>query len=72
MSHHHRARQPQLSRSGPVPSPCVAICRMDPATGLCEGCARTLGEIATWSGMTDDERRAVWAELALRRAATTG
>ena len=29
-----------------VPSPCIAVCRMDAATGWCEGCLRTLDEIA--------------------------
>ncbi|ODU93743.1 MAG: hypothetical protein BGP23_09740 [Lysobacterales bacterium 66-474] len=37
-------------------SPCTGICRMD-AHGLCEGCRRTLSEIARWSAMGDDERR---------------
>jgi len=27
------------------------------AHGLCEGCRRTLSEIARWSAMGDDERR---------------
>ena len=33
----------------PVPSPCISVCRMDAASGLCEGCLRTLDEIAAWS-----------------------
>jgi predicted Fe-S protein YdhL (DUF1289 family) len=40
---------------------------MDPATGLCEGCLRTLDEIASWSRMDDHEKRAVWDLLSLRR-----
>ena len=31
-----------------APSPCINVCRMDAASGLCEGCARTLAEIAGW------------------------
>lgn len=50
-----------------VPSPCVSICVIDAPTGLCAGCYRTLGEIAGWIDLGDDERRAVVAELALRR-----
>jgi predicted Fe-S protein YdhL (DUF1289 family) len=53
----------------PVPtvaSPCVSICRMR-ADGACEGCGRTLDEIAEWSYATDDRRRAI-----LRRIAATG
>jgi uncharacterized protein len=51
-----------------VPSPCVDVCRMDPKTGWCEGCQRTLREIGAWSGLDDDDKRAIWALLPLRRA----
>jgi uncharacterized protein len=51
-----------------VPSPCISVCRMDAKSGLCEGCARTLDEIAAWSVMDDADKQAVWAELPLRRA----
>ena len=51
----------------PVPSPCVSICRMDPCTGWCEGCLRTIDEIAAWSLFDDDEKRQVWHELEQRR-----
>lgn len=50
----------------PVPSPCINICRIDPASGLCEGCARTLDEIAAWSRLDDAAKRAVWAALPQR------
>jgi len=40
---------------------------MDGRTGWCEGCARTLAEIAAWSAMDDDEKTAVWNELAARQ-----
>ncbi|MDQ2918233.1 MAG: DUF1289 domain-containing protein [Casimicrobiaceae bacterium] len=52
----------------PVPSPCISVCRFDPASGLCTGCLRTLDEIAAWSILDDDARRAVWTALAQRRA----
>lgn len=52
----------------PVPSPCVNVCRMSPLTGWCEGCLRTLDEIAAWSTLSDDGKRAVWARLDERRA----
>ena len=29
-------------------SPCVKVCQMDPGSGCCLGCARTLEEIARW------------------------
>jgi predicted Fe-S protein YdhL (DUF1289 family) len=50
-----------------VQSPCINVCRMDAKTGLCEGCARTLDEIAAWSVMDDAEKRAVWDQLPQRR-----
>jgi predicted Fe-S protein YdhL (DUF1289 family) len=53
---------------GGVPSPCISVCAMDEATGLCAGCLRTLDEIAAWSVLDDDERRAVWARIAARRS----
>jgi len=52
----------------PVASPCINICRMDASTGWCEGCLRTIDEIACWAGMTTDEKRAVLEALAVRRA----
>ena len=53
--------------SAPCPSPCVNVCRMDEATGLCLGCLRTLDEIALWSVLDEEDKRAVWAALAQRR-----
>jgi len=53
----------------PVPSPCISVCRMDARTGLCEGCFRTIDEIARWSALPDAERRAVWRAIGARRAA---
>ena len=52
----------------PVPSPCINICRMVPATGLCEGCLRTIDEIVAWGRASDDAKRAIWAEIRRREA----
>jgi len=52
-----------------VESPCVNICRIDPATGWCEGCARSLDEIARWSSTDDADRQAILDALPARRAA---
>ncbi len=49
-----------------VGSPCTGICRIDPATGRCEGCRRTLAEIAAWTALDDSAKRAVWADLPRR------
>jgi predicted Fe-S protein YdhL (DUF1289 family) len=40
---------------------------MDEATGWCEGCLRTLDEIAVWSLLDDEERQQVNALLGQRR-----
>jgi len=48
-------------------SPCTNVCRMNPDMDLCEGCFRTLDEIATWSGLSDDNKRVVLAQLPARR-----
>ncbi len=49
-----------------IQTPCTKICTIDPASGLCVGCGRTLDEIARWSALTDDERTRVMAELPRR------
>lgn len=56
-----------LSPAGAVASPCTDVCRVDARTGWCEGCHRTLDEIASWSTMSDDEKRTVWDALAKRQ-----
>ena len=40
---------------------------MEEQTGWCKGCQRTLAELARWSVLDDDGKRAVWQQLALRR-----
>jgi predicted Fe-S protein YdhL (DUF1289 family) len=51
-----------------VPSPCVSVCTMDAAGTFCLGCFRTLDEIAVWSVLDADAKRAVLAALPARRA----
>ena len=43
-----------------VPSPCISVCRVDADSGWCEGCLRTLDEIAAWSQLGNDSKRGVW------------
>jgi predicted Fe-S protein YdhL (DUF1289 family) len=40
---------------------------MDPVSGLCEGCYRTLNEIAAWGSASDEQRHAILARVARRR-----
>ena len=49
-----------------VESPCKNICQMHEPSGHCIGCGRTLDEIALWSVLDDDDKRAVWALLPAR------
>ncbi|ALE53465.1 DUF1289 domain-containing protein [Paraburkholderia sp. RL17-368-BIF-A] len=62
------ARIDHAATGGGVPSPCINVCRMDASSGWCEGCLRTIDEIAGWSLYADDEKRAVWDALEARRA----
>jgi predicted Fe-S protein YdhL (DUF1289 family) len=58
-----------MNEAAAVPSPCVNVCRMDAASGLCAGCWRTIDEIAAWSTLDDDGKRQVWQAIELRQAA---
>lgn len=44
-------------------SPCIDVCTMDPETGLCAGCGRTLDEIASWSTLDNAARQRIMALL---------
>ena len=44
-------------------TPCVNICLLDDASGLCIGCGRNGDEIARWAEMTPEQRRAVMNTL---------
>lgn len=65
-----RARRRSASIS--VPSPCVGVCRMVTATALCEGCWRSLDEIATWGRASDEQRLEMWALIESRQAEKGG
>jgi len=49
-----------------IDSPCVNICVIHRQSGLCMGCFRTGDEIAGWSRMTPESRRALMDELPAR------
>ena len=42
-----------------VISPCISICRTDPVTGYCYGCARTNDEKKLWK---DEDAKDQWKE----------
>jgi predicted Fe-S protein YdhL (DUF1289 family) len=47
-------------------SPCIKLCTIDPRSGLCIGCGRTLAEIAAWSTMDETARQAIMHDLTTR------
>jgi predicted Fe-S protein YdhL (DUF1289 family) len=53
--------------TAPIATPCVQVCIVDGASGLCLGCFRTLSEIGAWSGLGDASRAAVMAQLPARK-----
>ncbi|MCC6913297.1 MAG: DUF1289 domain-containing protein [Rhodospirillaceae bacterium] len=67
--------RPPLPAEGDLPdedavaSPCVSVCTMDRASGLCIGCLRTIKEIGAWRTMTMAEKRATVAACAERAKA---
>lgn len=67
-----RAQQVLASDSVHVPSPCVSICVVNPNTGLCEGCLRTLNEVAAWGQLPSAQQREVWQLIQARCDAASG
>ena len=57
-----------MSSAPVVASPCIDVCQIDPRTGWCEGCMRTLDEIAAWGVLDNGQKRQVWKTLPARRA----
>mgnify|MGYP003417134792 FL=1 len=53
----------------PVRSPCVKVCEMDEAVGLCKGCCRTQDERDWWVAYTDAQQREVLQRCEQRRGA---
>lgn len=53
-----------------IESPCINICKIEPTSRLCIGCLRSIDEITQWSRMSDDQRRAIMADIPARKKAT--
>lgn len=47
-------------------SPCTKVCVIHPEERICTGCFRTIEEIGIWARLTNEERRAIMAELPAR------
>ena len=61
-----RARAVRMGLVDDVPSPCMSVCRVDAQTGWCEGCRRTLEEVADWGRLDDGGKRVIWALIEQR------
>ncbi len=49
-----------------VISPCIAVCKMDTVTKLCEGCLRELQEIVCWGSLNTAQKKEVWGQIVQR------
>ncbi|NFV80851.1 DUF1289 domain-containing protein [Magnetospirillum aberrantis SpK] len=49
-------------------SPCVSQCGLDPVTGTCSGCGRTIEEIRNWKLSSNAEKLEILNAMARRRA----
>lgn len=52
---------------GGASSPCIDVCRLDFARGVCLGCYRTMNEIAAWGNCSDDERGRILKNIEERK-----
>jgi uncharacterized protein len=59
-----------VAKQPAIESPCNRVCAIDPASGLCLGCGRTLSEVTHWIGYSHEERSRIMAELPARIAAS--
>ena len=49
-------------------SPCIGVCKISNATGLCKGCLRSKEEIKGWKKLSKPERRDVLDAIAERKS----
>jgi len=52
-------------------SPCINVCTPDSGKRFCQGCFRTVDEIAAWSAASNAERLRIVAAAAKRRDGQT-
>ena len=50
-------------------SPCIGVCRLDPAQTYCTGCGRSWGDIGEWTVASEARQREILAAAELRAAA---
>jgi predicted Fe-S protein YdhL (DUF1289 family) len=49
-----------------IPSPCISVCKINAQTEMCEGCWRTLDEIASWGMASETVKQEIWQKIHLR------
>ena len=64
--------QPKIQALVGLPSPCISVCELDQATGLCLGCYRNRQEIKAWRDMDEAAQRQLLYTLHARRASLSG
>ncbi|MGI6457590.1 MAG: DUF1289 domain-containing protein [bacterium] len=50
-----------------ISSPCLKICKIDRESQLCQGCFRSLEEIAAWRNLSEEERVRIMQQVLPRR-----
>ena len=68
----NRTTSKNAPSSAEIETPCDGNCVIDPDTGYCEGCQRTMTEIARWTKMTPEARAEVINQLEPRRLGLVG
>jgi predicted Fe-S protein YdhL (DUF1289 family) len=50
-----------------IESPCIGVCTINEASGLCSGCYRTIQEISEWWDMTNLQRSQIMTQIVDRQ-----
>ncbi|MFZ2738829.1 MAG: DUF1289 domain-containing protein [Burkholderiaceae bacterium] len=60
------ARRVRLNPQGEPPSPCLSVCIIGADNGWCQGCFRTIEEVAAWPELDRQAKREVWLRIEQR------
>ncbi|MDI4662829.1 DUF1289 domain-containing protein [Xanthobacter autotrophicus] len=60
--------QKTASETNAIATPCIKVCAVEPLSGLCLSCGRSLREIGAWTSFSHDMRAAIMATLPQRLA----
>ena len=50
-----------------IESPCTGLCKLNPKSGLCKGCNRTVEEIIGWISCSDIDKKKILLKTNNRR-----